>query len=113
MVEVLRLNIETFWKKLTSGLFYVNNFVYICLINKPPMNSQRRNQLENNLKGRVLVWMERRETPFSELETTWLSITDLSDRELQELHSQVVVWENTEGSFSTSDRTVNINFETR
>jgi hypothetical protein len=77
------------------------------------MNTQKRQQLENNLNGKVLVWMETRETEFSELETKWLSVTDLSDLELWELNSQMVTFGSESGTVSTKDRTVKLEWEKR
>jgi len=77
------------------------------------MTTQKRQQLESNLNGKVLVWMETRETQFSELETKWLSITDLSELELSELHSQLILWNMNEGSINTTDRNCLLNWEKR
>ena len=77
------------------------------------MNTQKRQQLESNLNGKVLVWMETRETEFSELETKWLNVTDLSDLELWELNSQMVTFGNESGTVNTEDRTVKLEWEKR
>ena len=68
------------------------------------MTTQQRNQQESNLNGKVLVWMETRENDFSELQTKWLSISDLSDLELNELHSQLILWNMSEGGINTTDK---------
>ena len=77
------------------------------------MTTQKRQQLESNLNGKVLVWMETRETEFSELETKWLSVTDLSDLELWELNSQMVIFGSESGTVNTEDRTVKLQWEKR
>lgn len=77
------------------------------------MNTQKRQHLESNLNGKVLVWMETRETEFSELETKWLNVTDLSDLELWELNSQMVTFGNESGTVNTEDRTVKLEWEKR
>tara|TARA_R110000868_G_scaffold66160_1_gene197263 strand:+ start:135 stop:368 length:234 start_codon:yes stop_codon:yes gene_type:complete len=77
------------------------------------MTTQQRNQQESNLNGKVLVWMETRENDFSELQTKWLSISDLSDLELNELHSQLILWNMSEGGINTTDRTCLLNWEKR
>jgi len=77
------------------------------------MTTQQRNKQESNLNGKVLVWMETRETEFSEIETKWLSLSDLSTLELNELHSQLILWNMSEGSINTTDRNCLLNWEKR
>jgi hypothetical protein len=50
------------------------------------MNSQKRQELESKLEGKVNIWMDFREFEFGEEKTKFLTVKDLSDRELFDLN---------------------------
>ncbi len=50
------------------------------------MNSKKRQELESKLEGKVNLWMDFREFEFGVEKTKFLTVKDLSDRELFELN---------------------------
>ena len=81
------------------------------------MNTQQRNKQESNLNGKTVIWIEKlnNETLGVQGGTTdgFLTVQDLSDRELNELNAQVILCGMIEGSISTEDRNCTVNWEKR
>ena len=51
------------------------------------MNTQKRQQLESKLEGKVNLWIDVSKGDFTdEVETRFLTVKDLSDRELVDLN---------------------------
>ena len=68
------------------------------------MNTQKRQQLESKLEGKVNLWMDVSKGDFTdEVETRFLTVKDLSDRELVDLNFCLNLGEEF-GSLTKEDR---------
>jgi len=80
------------------------------------MNSQKRQELESKLEGKVVLWMDVSKGQFTdEVETQFLTLTDLSDKELVDLNFSLNLG-NEFGSLTKEDRNesvLTLDFELR